>query len=139
MKGIFLSSLLFLLSGICQADALVVVVNKDNPVDALSKTQVIDIFMGRYITFPDGNPVKPFDLGAELDVKRKFYQRLVNKDLAKINSYWARLLFSGRASPPESVDSMKLLLARVSDTKGALAYLPEASVDESVKVVYRLE
>lgn len=119
--------------------ALVVVVNKESDVNQLTKTQVIDIFMGRYSTFPDGIPVKPLDLPANSNIKRDFYKKLVGKDLAKIDAYWARLLFSGRASPPSTVSNLEELMQVVTSNHGSLAYLPESKVTDSVKVVLRLD
>ncbi|GAB3038789.1 hypothetical protein GCM10027098_41480 [Bowmanella dokdonensis] len=37
--------------------ALVVVVNKQSPIDTLSKKQVIDLYMGRYLSFSSSDPV----------------------------------------------------------------------------------
>lgn len=63
--------------------------------------------MGRYLTFPDGETSKPIDLPAQSTLKNDFYLKLVNKDEQKINAYWARLLFSGRANPPSPSTSVE--------------------------------
>ncbi|OUR68729.1 hypothetical protein A9Q73_03520, partial [Bermanella sp. 47_1433_sub80_T6] len=41
---------------------LVVVVNINNPTSQMTKSQVIDLFMGRYIAFPNGEKATPIDL-----------------------------------------------------------------------------
>ncbi|WP_158973020.1 hypothetical protein [Paraglaciecola sp. L3A3] len=131
------ASLLLLLSLGCPAQAIVVVVNKQNPIDSLSKTQIIDIFMGRYKTFPNGSSAYPLDRISGSSEKQQFYQELVNKSEAKINTYWSRLLFSGRASPPSSFKTNDEMLAELKGSQQAIGYVLESEVDDSLKVVYR--
>ncbi|WP_233269020.1 hypothetical protein [Paraglaciecola sp. L1A13] len=133
-----LGLMLLLCLPVC-AQAMVVVVSKQNPIDSLSKTQIIDIYMGRYNTFPDGVLAKPLDRVAGSPEKQRFYQELVSKSEAKINAYWARLLFSGRASPPSSFDTDDEMLNELKTTPQAIGYLLESEVDDSLKVVYRFE
>lgn len=115
--------------------SLVVVVKAASPVESLSKKQVIDIFMGRFQTFPDGNPVAPIDFPAGSDEKKSFYQQLVGKDERKIKAYWSRLLFSGRATPPIQADSKQQVLQSLNDQ--ALAYVPVNEVTQEMKIVYQ--
>jgi len=134
----FSISVLLLFSLYSNAQELVVVVNKSNPINALSKREVIDIYMGRYVTFPDGESAKPFDLPAKSQLKNDFYLKLVNQNERKINAYWARVLFSGRAKPPESVESINEVLSHLQYSEFSIAYIPESEVTDAVKVVYRL-
>ena len=120
------------------ATDLVVVVNKHNKINTLSKRQVIDIYMGRYGTFPDGETVQPLDLPAQSQLKNDFYLKLVNQDESKINAYWARLLFSGRAKPPETVKSVEEILRKLQKSELSIAYIPETELTDNIKVVYRL-
>jgi len=119
-------------------EELVVVVNKGNSINALSKREVIDIYMGRYLTFPDGQNAQPLDLPAQSSLKNDFYLKLVNQDERKINAYWARLLFSGRAKPPESVKSVGDALQKLQISDFSIAYIPASELTDNVKVVYRL-
>lgn len=116
----------------------VVVVNKDNKIKTLSKREVIDIYMGRYLTFPDGANAQPLDLPAQSSLKNDFYLKLVNQDERKINAYWARLLFSGRAKPPEAASSVHDALQTLQKSEFSIAYIPETELTDAVKVVYRL-
>ena len=138
MKLIILGFSILLFSLHSSAQGLVVVVNKSNSINALSKREVIDIYMGRYITFPNGKKAKPFDLPAESQFKKDFYLELVNQNERKINAYWARVLFSGRAKPPESVESINEVLSHLQNSEFSIAYIPESEMTDDVKVVYRL-
>jgi hypothetical protein len=132
-----LSMLIFSVSA--STAEFVVVVNKSNSINALSKREVIDIYMGRYLTFPDGEMSQPLDLPAQSTLKNDFYQQLVNKSEQKINAYWARLLFSGRAKPPSQATSVEDALNKVEASKFAIGYIPKSQVTDTVKVVYQFD
>ncbi|XQF90214.1 hypothetical protein ACOBV8_17710 [Pseudoalteromonas espejiana] len=117
----------------------VVVVNKSNTINALSKREIIDIYMGRYLTFPDGETSKPLDLPAKSTLKNDFYLKLVNKDEQKINAYWARLLFSGRAKPPTPSASVEDAINKIAASQFAIGYIPVSQLTDAVKVVYRFD
>ncbi|MDJ0880855.1 MAG: hypothetical protein QNJ56_04325, partial [Gammaproteobacteria bacterium] len=69
---------------------IVVVVNKNNDISALSQKEIIDIYMGRKQSFPNGKPALPLDQAAQSMIRKDFYQILINKSPAQINAYWAR-------------------------------------------------
>lgn len=118
-------------------EPLVVVVNKTNEISQLSKKQVIDIYMGRYLSFPDGKSVSPIDFPANSDIKQSFYLMLVNQSERKIKSYWSRLLFSGRAKPPIEAKSQENAIFLVEQTSDAIAYLLREQVTSEMKIVYQ--
>lgn len=132
--------LLFLLgcTGMAAAE-LVVVTNARNGVESLSRNEVINIFMGRYRHLPGGLAALPADLPASHPAKARFYRLLVDKDLADIDAYWARLVFSGKTSPPRPLENANQLLDWIIRTTGAVAYLDRKQVDGRVRVVLALE
>lgn len=130
---------LLIISVHAQSTEFAVVVNKNNAIISLSKREIIDIYMGRYLTFPDGETSQPFDLPAQSALKNDFYLKLVNKDEQKINAYWARLLFSGRAKPPSPSASVKDALNKIASSPFAIGYIPLSQVTDAVKVVYTVD
>lgn len=128
-----------LLSTNATSTEFVVVVNKENAIDALSKREVIDIYMGRYLTFPDGEMAQPLDLPTESLLKNDFYLQLVNKNEQKVNAYWARLLFSGRAKPPVMAISIEDALTKLYASKNSIGYIPKDQLTDAVKVVYQFD
>lgn len=126
-----------LLSWQAQAE-LVVVVHPKNPADSLSRREVVDLYMGRTQYFADGSLVIRLDQRPDSDEREQFYRHLVNKSVAEVNAYWARLLFTGRASPPQVVGDSEAVLRAVRDNTNAIGYLDSADVDASVKVVARV-
>jgi len=118
---------------------LLVIVNKDNPLDSITKQQVIDLFMGRSPYFPTGDAVVKLDAPSSSDVRESFYQSLVQMSLPEVNAYWARLMFSGRATPPMSVPKEEDILKLVASNSNAIGYIPRESIGElnnDVKTVF---
>ena len=86
-----------------RAQTLVVIVNPAIGVQRLSRREVLDIFLGRYRTFPSGASALPIDLDINSSERKQFYVLLAHKDSSDMGSYWARLTFSGKISPPFAV------------------------------------
>ncbi|MDF2177729.1 hypothetical protein P2G88_05655 [Aliiglaciecola sp. CAU 1673] len=116
---------------------LVVVVNHSNPIDELDQKQVMDLYMGRYTSFPNSMPATPIDYPSNSAVKQQFYKMLVNKDEKKIRAYWSRLLFSGRAKPPMEAESGENIPTLLADNNAALAYVPVDQVTSEMKIVFQ--
>lgn len=120
------------------ASELAVVVNLQSGIEPLTKAEVINIFLGRQKKLPSGKTALTLDLNGENAEKRQFYARLVDKDLAEINSYWARLIFSGQGSPPRQIETTEELLDIIENNRGAIGYIERAKVDQRVKIIYTL-
>ena len=121
-----------------RADDLVVIVNAGSHVHSLTRDQVIDIFMGRYRQLPSGATALPIDVDDPSE-RQTFYERLVHKNLAEIGSYWARLVFSGQATPPFRAPDSRAALKLVATNPDAIAYCYRSAVTGRVKVVLDLK
>jgi ABC-type phosphate transport system substrate-binding protein len=119
------------------ATDLVVIVNPGSGVEKMSRDEVTAIFMGRAKKLPSGIKALPIDQTASGD-KAKFYEELINKELAEVNSYWARLIFSGQGSPPRQADDLAEVLEIVGDNKGAIGYVSRGAVNKRVKIILDL-
>jgi hypothetical protein len=118
------------------AEDLVVVVHPDSRLEHLSRTEVINIFLGRYKKLPTGQSATPIDT---LALKEQFYSLLVGKPLAEINAYWARLVFSGATSPPIQSSSEQAALAQLYDQPGGITYVSRGKVGKNARIVFTLE
>lgn len=126
--------LTLLISGVARAD-INVVVHPDSGVTQLSRNDLINIFMGRYRKLPSGITALPVDLTQK---KGSFYEELVDKELAEINSYWARLVFSGQTSPPLQAGSPAEVADIVRNNRGAIGYLDAKHPTDGMRVVLTL-
>ena len=129
--------LLTLLPVPATAESLVVVVNPASGVEALTRNEVINIFLGRFRQLPSGIAAQPIDLPAS-SAKAQFYRSLVNKEPAEINAYWARLVFSGRTSPPRQTEHLDEVIAALRAHPGGIAYMERGRVSSREKIVFEL-
>ena len=126
---------------------VVVVAGPQSQVSQLSREQVVNIFMGGYRKLPDGTFARPIDLDAEAATRRSFYRHLLDKSLEEINAYWARLVFSGRTTPPEVAKDIGELLDRLSRDPRAIGYVDRqqlaraefAKSGRDIKVLFALQ
>lgn len=120
-------------------DKVVVVVRADNPVDKMTRSQVIDLFMGKYVAFPDGKKAIAADLDGKQETKAIFYQQLVGRSLASINAYWSRIRFIGRKKAPRQQASETAMIAFIENNESAIGYIPMSLMNKNLKVVYELD
>ena len=122
-----------------RAQTLVLIVNPSIGVDHLSRRQAVDIFLGRYRTFPSGPSALPIDLDINSTERTQFYLILAHKDSSEMSSYWARLTFTGKISPPFSVADARAAVDLVEHNQNAIAYVDRAAVQDNPRVRIALE
>lgn len=113
----------------------VVVVNAASVVTQLSQDEVINIYLGRYRRLLTGETALPIDQPESSALRAEFYRKLVNKDLNEINAYWARLIFSGRTSPPAQAASATEVVTLLTANLSSVAYLERSQVDKRFRIV----
>ncbi|NRB38046.1 MAG: phosphate ABC transporter substrate-binding protein [Pseudomonadales bacterium] len=141
MKKIIIFNCIALLtlmfSGVSYA-IIVVVVNPENTQD-FSKSEIRRIFLGRQKAFANGNKVDKFDLPEGNDIRTRFAEKVLGKSEGRLNSYWARMLFSSKAKPPKVLSDAEAIKIEVSQNLNAIAYMDKNDVDGSVKVIFMEE
>ncbi len=128
--------ILLLISAQAWAD-IVVVVHPQSELKNLTKQQVIDIYMGRLQISADGGKIVPYDQPQDSEIRAAFYQNLTGKPVASVNAYWARLLFTGRASPPRQPSDSMSIVDIVAESLHAIGYIDEKDLDGRVSVVFK--
>ena len=137
--------LITLLTGqtVSAQEPLLVVVNPATGITELSKTKLVNLYMGRDRHLDQQILALPLDIQGNHPAKAEFYRRLINRDIAEVNAYWVRVMFSGQASPPPEMDSFAAIAKLIKDNLGTIAYVPETILAqwpvEDYRVVYRLE
>lgn len=117
-----------------QADVYVIV-NANNAIRALNNKETVDLFMGRTRTYANGDYVVACDLPRDHATRVVFYQTLTGMSPAQLNSYWSRLMFTGRVMPPQIIISEQSVLEMVKRNPGAIGYVGQEPQDRGVRVV----
>jgi hypothetical protein len=114
---------------------VVAVVSAKSSVTTLTKTQVIDLFLGKRTRFSDGSDALPIDQLEGSAARDEFYTRFAAMTPAQVKAFWSKIIFTGRGQPPRmastALELKKLLLA----SPNAIGYMDQSLVDSSVRVV----
>ncbi|MCX7067022.1 MAG: hypothetical protein NTW85_04955 [Methylococcales bacterium] len=131
IKKIFTAVFLFLFATTTQAE-IIVIGNLKNNLQSLNFIQVEDIFMGRSRSLPNGRIALPID---QATLRPEFYQKLIARPLEQINAYWARIMFTGQASPPTIVADDNAVITIVNENKDAVGYIDRKNLDHRVRIL----
>jgi ABC-type phosphate transport system substrate-binding protein len=114
---------------------VVAVVSSKNPVAALTKSQVADIFLGKTVRFPDGTLAVPIDQEEGSAARNEFYATFTGKSPAQVKSHWTKIIFTGRGQPPTAVANNAEVKHLIAANPQAISYMERSTVDSSVKVL----
>ncbi|MBB5204678.1 hypothetical protein HNQ51_001992 [Inhella inkyongensis] len=121
-----------------QASAQVVVIVNPKSEVKLTAEQVASLYMGRSTSLPGGIS-QPVDLPEANAAREQFYSKAAGKTGAQVKATWARLAFSGKATPPKELATAADIKKFVAANVDAIGYIDKSAVDSSVKVVVPLE
>jgi ABC-type phosphate transport system substrate-binding protein len=114
---------------------VVVIANKNNPVQTLKKSVLVRYFLKKTTSWDNGTRVVPIDLTVSDPVRQEFSEGILQKSPHEVEEYWIAESLTGGKSAPEIVSDSALVKKRVAADAGALGYVDKAQVDETVKVV----
>jgi ABC-type phosphate transport system substrate-binding protein len=112
-----------------------VVVNPANPVSALSRQELSDLFLKKSSEWPRLGRVLPIDQAEGAAVRESFNREIHRKASSAVRAYWQQRIFSGRDVPPPEKDGDQEVLAYVRKNAGAIGYLSLKASTEGVKVL----
>ena len=115
-----------------------IVVSERNAVAALTQEQVLQLFMGRTRSFPDGRAAVACDIGNDT-LRGGFYRSLSGMSLPQVTSYWARLMFSGRSLPPQRVADEAAMAERVASDPEAIGWLRQPPKEKGLRTILVLK
>lgn len=136
MNRIILTLALLISNLTVQAEEVVVIGNSKNDAKLLAPNEVQDIYMGRKRSFPNGKMALPLD---HASLRPAFYEKLANRPIEQINAYWARIMFSGQASPPMILPDDEAVIKAVTENEGAIGYIMKTSLKEHLQVLLILK
>ena len=143
LRGIIVGAVLLFLQPLPSmaggpSDVIAVIANKGVSVTKISRDELRPIFQTKKDTWPDGSPVKPFNLPDSNAIRQGFDAAVLGLDPDRVARYWIDRKIRGGERPPQTAPSSAVLVKVVSKTAGALGYVELAAVDASVKVVAKV-
>jgi ABC-type phosphate transport system substrate-binding protein len=124
---LLLSLILALIAGRATAANVKVVVNASSSVSSITKAKAADLFLKRVTRWDNGRAVTPIDLSDKSAVRGAFSKELLGKEVAWVKSYWQKMIFSGRSTPPAELSSDSEVLDFIRNNPDAIGYVSEGA------------
>ena len=113
-----------------------VIVNPNAGIDKLEEKDINRIFLGKIKSFPNGESAVPVDQDAGQPARDSFNSKILQKDDAQLKSYWSRLIFTGKGTPPKENGGDEEVKKLVASNPNIIGYIDASKVDSSVKAVF---
>lgn len=128
-----MKAVLLLLLNICFLNAqIVVVTNKDSKVDMMSKELVQYIYLAKIDKIEDVRVV-PI-LSDDEKLHNQFCNTVLDKSESQYNSYWARLVFTGKKSISKRLDWQEMV--EKLQKLNTIAYINKENLTDEWKIIY---
>jgi ABC-type phosphate transport system substrate-binding protein len=114
-----------------------VIVSNSNPNSAMDQTTVSKIFLGKAKSFPDGSQALPVDQDEGRKAREAFNTSILGKSDSQLKSYWSRLIFTGKGTPPKQSGTDMEIKTLVANNPNIIGYIDSSAVDSTVKVVHK--
>jgi hypothetical protein len=132
---------LLLVSGVLLArpvlakdDAFVVIVHPSNQFDALARSKLSLLFLRKVSRWPWGAEVEPIDL-ANPSVRLDFTRLVLKTTEQDLDQYWIDQTATRGLRRPTQVRTAAEVKLVVATRPGAIAYIPIADLDRTVKAL----
>ena len=130
----YISIFLLLICSVQAAAAIDVIVHPSNN-SALNNAEITRIFLGKAKSFPGGGQAVPLNQNESAGITAEFNKNVLNKSNSQLKAYWSKLVFTGKGTPPKSVDSEQEVINLISSNTNMIGFISKGAGGSSVRVV----
>ncbi|PCJ16064.1 MAG: phosphate ABC transporter substrate-binding protein [Gammaproteobacteria bacterium] len=113
-----------------------IIVHPDNKND-LTEKYIKRLFLTKSEVFPNGDKAIPLVLNKNHVAHDLFVASFIKKSAHQYDSYWGRLIFTGKGAPPKGVSDHEAMKKLISTNPNTIGYIDSALVDSSVREVFK--
>jgi ABC-type phosphate transport system substrate-binding protein len=133
---IALSLLLLFVTPRSEAAGVKVVVHSTNALSSVTRAKVTDLFLKRVTRWENGRAVTPVDQSEKSAARVAFSKDLLGKEVVWVKSYWQKMIFSGRATPPAELSSDAQVFELIRTNADAIGYVNDsATIPSGIKAL----
>jgi hypothetical protein len=125
---------IWILSGTIHAGDVSIIANTDVPQTILTKKEIMEIYLGKRVKWPDHSKIT-FALSADMLLHKSFLETYVDRTINQFQAHWINLLFTGQGVPPKPLESDQKVVDFVSRTSGAIGYISGYSGSANIKII----
>lgn len=135
LLSVIIATTMWIGSTLAWAEPIAVIVNNDNPITSLEKTNISAMYRGEELHWSHGGRIKLVNREISSSIRKQFYQDALN---ARSDQQFFR------PGTPVAVQSLiqrsdEAVIRFVSAIEGAIGYVNLSSVIDAVKVVFVLQ
>jgi hypothetical protein len=110
------------------------IAHPSRPEVSISRREASRIFLRKEKEWPLSGDALPVDQ-ADDDLRERFTKAVHQRPLQAVLFYWQALIFSGRESPPPTLQSDAEVVNYVAHTRGAIGYVHTNAQLDGVKIL----
>lgn len=114
--------------------AVDVIVHPSNA-DALDQGAIAKIFLGKSTKFPGGSKAVPIALTTGTPACDEFNDKVLGKSSSQLKSYWSKLVFTGKGTPPKEMSTDQDVIDLISANPNMIGYISSGAATDAVKVI----
>lgn len=139
LKIIWCLIILIPIPSLAFATDIAVIANKKSYLTGLNKKEITALFLGRRQILKNMQAITLLDQPRDSQLRKDFFRLLNGMSPTQINSYWARLQFSGDTQPPITLSDSQSILAAVKNNPDAIGYIEADLIDNSITVILMIK
>lgn len=132
LSSIVLASSMFL-SAFASAEVEVIVHPSNGA--ALDQDSIQRIFLGKTRAFPGGGEAVAISAKEGSPEEAEFTEKVLSKSPKQLKAYWAKMVFTGKGTPPRQIDSAAEMVKLISANPNLIGFIPAGTGGSGVKVV----
>ena len=113
---------------------ITVIVHPSND-SALTQDEISRIFLGKNRAFPNGSEALPVAFAEGVPEGDEFTQKVLSKTPKQLKAYWAKMIFTGKGTPPKEMPDSKSVLELVASNPNIIGFVASGTENASVKAV----
>lgn len=120
--------------GICADAGAVLIVNSNVQKISFSKTDVMNIFLGKKTTWDDGSKITFVTLKGG-DAHKKFLRTYIKRNPTQFKNYWKKMLFTGKGVVPKSFAADADVIDYISKNVNTVGYISTSVSADGIKII----
>ena len=94
---------------------------------ALDKDSIQRIYLGKTRAFPGGGEAVAISLKEGSGPEGEFTKNVLGKSAKQLKAYWAKMVFTGKGTPPRQIDSADEMVKLISANPNLIGFVPAGS------------
>jgi ABC-type phosphate transport system substrate-binding protein len=120
---VFLSTLSLSRPALAADNDFKIIVNPANPINIIDQKFLAEIYLKKKVYWPDMHAIFAVDLSASSNTRERFSEKVLDRPVSAVRSYWQQMLFSGRAVQPPELKTEQDVLSFVATHENAIGYV----------------